>query len=203
MLSYAPQTGLASRTNKLDSAAKLADCATMQTLKSVAPRYDVREDRLFLAINVGSEDARGYWLTRRLLLRALAQLKSYLDRTSELVVRTPAEYRSEVAVFERQKAVRTGQKSVGRLSGDQAEMPAARTELATELKLNPRRKGFLLEIIGRDGGQVRGVVSRTELETILSLMENEALKGGWLPPPNAPERSTHQKAPSGNKRRVN
>jgi hypothetical protein len=140
-----------------------------------------------------------------IIASALAQLKSYLDRTSDLVGRTPTEYRSEVAALERQKAVRTGQKSVGRLSGDQAEMPAAYTELATELKLGPRRKGFLLEIIGRDGGQVRGLVSRTELETILSLMEHGALKGGWLGllPPKAPEQSTRQKAPSGNKRRLN
>jgi hypothetical protein len=177
----------------------------MHILKSVAPRYDAREDRLFLAINVGSVNAWGYWVTRRLVLRALAEFKSYLDRTSGLVVRTPAEYRTEVAALERRSAIRTGQKSVGRLSSGQLAVAATRGELTTELKLMARRKGFLLEIRGRDGGHLQGHVSRTELETILSLMEQEAVKAGWLGIPSTEEQQLRRPAvPSpSNKRRVN
>ena len=54
----------------------------MQPLSSVTLRYNVDEDRLLVAINAGSPEARRYWLTRRLALKFIEAANPYLDRMS-------------------------------------------------------------------------------------------------------------------------
>ncbi len=84
----------------------------MHKLKSVAPRYDLGEDRVLLAFNAGQDDAWSCWLTRRMALGALDQLNQYLNKTSVMAARTPLEYRADVAAMERQVAVAKIQKSM-------------------------------------------------------------------------------------------
>ncbi len=175
----------------------------MHKLKSVAPRYDLGEDRVLLAINAGQDDAWACWLTRRMALGALDRLNQYLKQTSAMVARTPLEYRADVAAMERQVAVAKIQKSITRVPNGQLMTAAADGELATGIRLTPRPKGFLFEISGREGGRAGGLVSRSELQTILLLIEQEASKAGWLPstqapPPQEPE---WQRAPAASKKR--
>lgn len=158
----------------------------MHALNTVTPRYDAAEDRILLAINAGAEDAWACWMTRRMTLGALSQLNQYLDKTSTFAARTPLEYRSEVNAMERAAAVATTRGALSQTSNEQLTSVAAHGELASELNLTPQGDKFVFDIRGGQGGHARGLVSRAELQTILLLIEQEALKSGWLAPPAPP-----------------
>ena len=178
----------------------------MHALNTVTPRYDPVEDRILLAINAGKEDAWACWLTRRMTLGALSQLNQYLDKTSTVAARTPLEYRSEVSAMERAAAVATTRSALSKTSDEQLTSVAAHGELATELNLTPQGDKFVFDIRGRQGGHARGLVSRAELQTILLMIEQEAVKSGWVPAaptPPAPEPGQEQAVAAAKKRRAN
>src|SRR5450830_715364 len=84
----------------------------MQPLSSITLHYDANEDRLLVAINAGSADTCGYWLTRRLALNLIKVANPYLDRMSPVVSKTPTALRGELATMEREVALARTQESV-------------------------------------------------------------------------------------------
>src|SRR6185312_3955465 len=153
--------------------------------------YDAAEDRLLLAINSGKDAEWACWLTRRMTIGVLRQFNVHLDETSPAAIRTPLQYRGELAVMEREAAIATTQAALSTTKTEQLASAATRGELANEVTLTPQPNGKLqLDVTGKNGGHARGLFSRAELRTVLLLIEKEAIKAEWGGPLwPAPERS--------------
>jgi hypothetical protein len=63
-------------------------------------------------------------------------------------------------------------------------------ELATSLTIADQGNSFLLELRDERGGQAAGVVGRAELQRMLQMVYDEAMKGSWLPALPKPPEST-------------
>jgi hypothetical protein len=151
----------------------------MQPLSSITLRYDGNEDRILVAINAGSPDGRGYWLTRRLALSFIEAANPYLERLSPIVSKTPAELRGELAAMEREVALASTQGALARAPAAALESASRIAELAFELDVSVEPRGFRLRFRGRKGGESSIGYSRAELQRIVHMLEQEAAKAGW------------------------
>src|SRR5690349_24771572 len=96
----------------------------LRALKTVTFLYVLQEDRIAGAINAGHPDAWSCWLTRRLALAVLERATDYVDNTSNLAQRAPAELRGEAIAFERDAAVA---KTAPAMSETPPEIPTSST----------------------------------------------------------------------------
>lgn len=151
----------------------------MRQLSSITLHYDVDEDRILVAIDAGSADAHGYWLTRRLALNFIAAAIPYLDRMSPVVGKTPAELHGELATMEREVALASTQGAVSQTSPAALERASVAAELAVELNISREQQQFRLRFRGRKGGEAAVGCSRAELQRIVHMLEQEAAKAGW------------------------
>jgi hypothetical protein len=172
----------------------------MQPLNSITLHYDVNEDRLLVALNAGSAGAIGYWLTRRLTLNVIAAANPYLDRMSPVASKTPTALRGELATMEREVALASTQGSVSHTPPTALESAGVSADLAVELNIAGEGQGFRLRFRGRKGSEAAVGCLRAELQRVIHMLEQEALKAGWreAPPPAAPQADS-----SVTKRRVN
>ena len=146
----------------------------------------------------------GLLLMHRMTLGALGRVNQYLDKTSTVAARTPLEYHSEISTMEREAAVATTRSALSKMSNEQLATVAAYGKLVTELTLTPQGDKFVFDIRGRRGDHARGLVSRAELQTILLMIKQEAMKSGWLSTPAASHvQKFEQEPPPDKKRRMN
>ena len=161
----------------------------MQPLNSITLHYDANEDRLLVAINAGSVDACGYWLTRRLALNLIQVANPYLDRMSPVVSKTPTALRGELATMEREVALASTQENVSQTPTAALESASVTAELALELNITQEQQGFRLKFRGRKGRETAVGCLRAELQRVIHMLEQEVVKAGWRegPPPAAPQ----------------
>lgn len=150
-----------------------------QPPNSITLRYHVGEDRILVAINAVSLDARGFWLTRRLAMKFIEAVHPYLHRISPIAGKTPAELRGALTEMEREIAMANTQRAVWRMPTAAFEMVSAAAELAIVLTVSLERVGFRLKFRGRKGGEAEVGCSRAELLRVVQMLEQEAAKAGW------------------------
>ena len=74
------------------------------------------------------------------------------------------------------------------------------------LELTPIAGKLVLDLTGRSGEVARGLLTRAELQTVLLLIQQESIKGGWIETaraPDAPVEDGDKPLPTGKKRVVN
>jgi hypothetical protein len=145
-----------------------------------------REDRILAAVNAGLADAWSCWLTRRLALAVLERAPDYVVRTSDLAPRAPAELRRELAAFERDAGLAGTAAAMSVTPPAVLQAGAADAELAERLSIAKQGDRFRLELSGSRGEGAAGIVKRGELERIVSMLQGEVIKAGWLNAPKAP-----------------
>jgi hypothetical protein len=157
----------------------------MSGFSTITPRYDASEDRLLIALNVGQEGEWACWLTRRMVLTALAALRRYLAKSSPVAARASFEYRGDVAAMERAAAYTKTRKSISQTPNEKLTSVKHTGELAVHFSLRPQGDSFLFRLRGRAGGEAHGLLARAELQTLLVIIETETLQAGWMSPPAA------------------
>jgi len=162
----------------------------MQPPNSITQRYDVNEDRILVAINAGSTDTNGYWLTRRLALSFIEAANPYLDRMSPAMSKTPTALRGELATMERQVALGRTQQSVTQTPTAVLERASVAAELVVALNVTRQQQGFRLKFRGGKGRETALGCSQAELQRIIYMLEQEVAKAGWRERPSPPEPPT-------------
>lgn len=141
--------------------------------------YELSEDRILAVINAGGEEPFAYWLTRRMTLNLIDRANPYLDRMSPVAGQTPSDLRGDLAEMERQVALARTAGAVSRTPADVMARAAAAADLAIEITITKKAKGFVLQLRGRTGGQASVVWSRDHLRRIVDMLENLAARAGW------------------------
>ena len=175
----------------------------MHPLNSLTLHYDQPEDRILLAVNAGRADACSFWLTRRLVLAIGERADPFLDKTSPLAGKTPTEYRADMAAMERQVALASTQKNISKTPNETLQQAAKGAELAVELTLSAVGEGVRMILRGRDGTEAGGVCSRADTQSIVHMIEQEAIKAGWKAGPAAPVAAQAEADAAERKKRAN
>jgi len=158
----------------------------MRELRAIALAYDPLQDRMLAVVNPGHLDSWSFWLTRRLVLEVLGRLPAALAGSSAMLRQAPAQYRDELAAFEREAAIASTDPAMQRT--DQALMTdhARVAELVVNLAIAEQGEHFMLQLTGERGAQAAGVLERAELQRMLQMIYDETAKGGWLGLPGSP-----------------
>lgn len=162
---------------------------------SITLHYDANEDRILVAINAGSADAAGYWLTRRLALKFIQAANPYLQRMSPVLSKTPTALRSELAAMEREVALARTQKNVGPTPDGALQSASLAAELAIELAIARKQQGFGLKFRGRKGRETTVDCSKAELQRIIHTVERDVAKASWSEGPAPAERQPSEREP--------
>jgi hypothetical protein len=158
----------------------------MRELRALALAYEARQDRILAVANPGALDSWSYWLTRRLVLEVLGRLPAALEQSSPIAKEAPAEYRGELAAFERETALAKTQPAMTQTPDTVLQTNAAAAELAVALSLTDQGAAVRLDLHGERGSQVTGIFTRADLQRVLHMLEHEVTKAGWCVPPVAP-----------------
>jgi len=157
-----------------------------RAIVSITFLYEPREDRIAAAVNPGRPDAWSCWLTRRVALALLGRMPEFLNSTSQLAKRAPAQMRGEFTQFEREAAIA---KTAGAMSVTPPEIlksSASAAELIDRVSITPQGENFRLELYGLSGDGAASGLSRAELQRILQMLQGVVAKAGWLGPAPAP-----------------
>ncbi|MGE0577819.1 hypothetical protein [Reyranella sp.] len=159
----------------------------MRTINAIALAYDSAQDRVLAVINPGGLNSWSYWLTRRLILQLLGRLPAALAATSKVAKQAPAEYRGDLAAFEREVAVAKTAPAMSKTDDSVLRMNATTAELAVTVALKDMGETLRIALIGERGGQAAGVMSRPDLQRIIHMLELEVAKAEWVvkPAPSA------------------
>lgn len=152
----------------------------MRQVRSIALAYDAGQDRLFASVNPGAPDASAFWITRRLALDIVARLPPALAERSAAVQQAPAQFRPEVAAFERQAAVADTGSHFTQTPNDVLRRMVAAAELLVTLSLNVQADGVAVELRGERGAGASGVWTRADVQRLLHLIEQEVVRAGWI-----------------------
>lgn len=155
----------------------------MRTINAIALAYDAAQDRVLAVINPGALNSWSYWLTRRLILQLLGRLPAALAATSKAARQAPAEYRGELATFERQAAIAKTESAMSKTDNGVLRMNAAAAELAVTVSLEDKGEMVRFILVGERGGQSAGVMSRPDMQRIFHMLEQEVAKAEWLAGP--------------------
>ncbi len=155
----------------------------MKPLKTIAFHYEAREDRILAGINLGRPEAWSCWLTRRLVLALFDRAPKFVASTSQMVQRTSAEFRDELATFERDAALAKTAKALVPTPDKDLKAGFITAVLVESLTVFDRDGHFDIEIVGQDREGVAGALARAEFERILEMLKAEATKAGWTTPP--------------------
>lgn len=173
---------------------------TVHEVRALALAYDAAQDRVLAAVNPGALNARSFWLTRRLVLGVLGQALPALEASVPAVSRAPVEFRSDLAVFERESALARTEAAMSRTETGVLQASAAAAELALAFAIVRQGEGqgemMRVEIRGVAGGMAAGVLGRAELQRILNMLQSEADRAGWMQVPSGatPDVLTHMSA---------
>lgn len=154
-----------------------------RALKSVTFVYVPREDRIAAAVNPGRPDAWSCWLTRRVALTLLNRMPEFLDSTSELAKRAPAELRGEFTAFEREAAIAKTAPAMTVTPPEILQSSASAAELVDRVSIAPHGGNFRFELYGLSGDGAAAGLSRAELQRILQMLQGVVVKAGWSGPP--------------------
>lgn len=152
-------------------------------LKTLTFVYVPREDRIVAAINAGRPDAWSCWLTRRLALAVLERTTEFLESKSGLAQRAPAELRGELIAFERDAGIAKTAKAMSVTPPRILQQSATTAELAERLTVSQVGAGFRLELRGQGDAGAANVLQRAELQRVLTMLQAEIAKAGWLAVP--------------------
>jgi len=166
----------------------------VHALKSLSLTYDAGQDRILAVVNPGRLDSWAFWLTRRLTLGLLARLPATLAGTSPVVKQAPAEYRGELAAFEREAALASTAGAMAWTDDSVLKNNAVIAELAIAVRITETGNGFGVELRGERGGQAAGVLGRDQLQRVLQMVYGEATKAYWLGTPAKPKETEEVKA---------
>lgn len=155
--------------------------ATLQALRTITFVYSSREDRVRAAINAGAADAWSCWITRRLALALLGKANEFLVNTSSLMQRAAPEHRTDLASFEREAAMAQTAKAMSQTPQDILTPPptASAAELAQAVTITKRGERYQVDIRGEAGGGVSGLLTRAELQRIMQMLQEVAVKAAW------------------------
>ncbi len=128
-------------------------------------------------------------MTRRLALNLIQAANPYLNRMSSLLRKTPTELRAELATMERDVAMASTQRKVSQKPTAVLEGASVAAELAVELNISQIQQSFRLRFRGRKGSEAVVGCSRPELQRVIHMVEQEAVKAGWreAPPAASPQ----------------
>jgi hypothetical protein len=152
----------------------------MRPLRSITFVYDLQQDRILAVINVGQVDNWACWLTRRMVLAALQQVRDLVERTSELAKNAGAEFRSDLIAFEREAALANTSGAVTQTPNESLKSSASTTERAHRLTVTYLGQQFRLELEGMSGEMVQGLIARPVFQRIIRSLEDEVDKAEWL-----------------------
>ena len=152
----------------------------MRAIASITFVYDPREDRIAAAANPGRADAWSCWLTRRVALALLERTTEFLDSTSALAKRAPAEMRGEFAAFEREAAIAKTQPAMSVTPPEILKSSASAAALIERVSITPQGDNFRLELYGASGDGAAAGLSRAELQRILQMLQGVVAKAGWF-----------------------
>lgn len=155
----------------------------MRAIVSLTFVYDPREDRIAAAVNPGRPDPWSCWLTRRIALALLARMPDFLEGTSALAKRAPAEMRGEFTAFEREAAIAKTQGAMSVTPPEILKSSASAAELIDRVSIAPQGDNFRLELYGVSGDGAAAGLSRAELQRILQMLQGVVVKAGWLGAP--------------------
>lgn len=155
----------------------------MRAIVSITFVYEPREDRIAAAVNPGRADAWSCWLTRRVALALLERTPEFLEGTSALAKRAPAEMRSEFTAFEREAAIAKTQRAMSVTPPEILKSSAGAAELVDRVSITPHGDNFRLELYGMSGEGAGAGLSRAELQRILQMLQGVIAKTGWLGAP--------------------
>jgi hypothetical protein len=155
----------------------------MRAIASITFVYEPREDRIAAAVNPGRSDAWSCWLTRRLALALLERMPEFLEGTSALAKRAPAEMRGEFTAFEREAAIAKTQRAMSVTPPEILKTSANAAELIDRVSIAPHGANFRLELYGMSGDGAAAGLSRAELQRILQMLQGVVAKAGWLAAP--------------------
>jgi len=151
----------------------------MRAIASITFVYEPREDRIAAAVNPGRPDAWSCWLTRRVALALLERMPDFLEGTSALAKRAPAEMRGEFTAFEREAAIAKTQRAMSVTPPEILKTSAGAAELIDRVSIAPHGDNFRLELYGMSGEGAAAGLSRAELQRILQMLRGVVAKAGW------------------------
>ena len=152
----------------------------MRAIASLTFVYEPREDRIAAAVNPGRPDAWSCWLTRRVAVALLERTTEFLDSTSPLAKRAPAEMRGEFSAFEREAAIAKTQRAMSVTPPEILKSSAGAAELIDRVTIAPNGDNFRFELYGMSGDGAAAGLSRAELQRILQMLQGVVAKTGWL-----------------------
>lgn len=166
----------------------------MRSPSSITLHYDASEDRILVAIDAGAPEVAAYWLTRRLALNLVQAANPYLDRMSPVLSKAPTAVRRELATMEREVALATTYKNLRRTPDAVLKSASKLAELARELVITQSKQGFGLKFGGCKGRETIVGCSRSDLQRIIHMVEQEMAKANWhdLRPADAPPREENE-----------
>jgi len=152
----------------------------VRVLRTVTFAYDVAEDRIAAVLNVGTSEAWACWLTRRITLPILRQVQGLLDRTSALAWQAGAEFRTEIAAFEREAAVANLSGALRPTPADSLKTSAAQAKCLERLTITPQGGAFQLTLQTSANDGASGLIERADVHRILQMLRGEVHKASWI-----------------------
>jgi hypothetical protein len=152
----------------------------LAVLQTLTLNYDAQQDRILVVSNVGKPDAWSCWLTRRLAIAILQRAANFVVETSPVAKSAPAEFRGDVASFEREAALAQTAGAMSRTDDTVVKQAAPAAELIDRFTVNSHGEAIRLELHGDRGGQVIGDMARPQFQRVLQMVADEAAKAEWL-----------------------
>jgi hypothetical protein len=166
-------------------------------LRTIAFIYHPREDRILAAVNASDPEPWSCWLTRRLALALLAKSTEFVDKSSTLAPRVSSESLDQLRSFEREAALAQTAASLSPTPTGLVAQHAPGAKLLETVTLNQRGENFEIEMRTDGVTGAKAAVNRAELQRILDMLRDTALKAGWvsgenkIPPNPAPPPRPH------------
>jgi hypothetical protein len=152
----------------------------VRVLKTVTFAYDVAEDRIAAVLNVGMPEAWACWLTRRITLPVLRQVQGLLDRTSALAQQVGAEFRTEIAAFEREAATANLSNALRPTPLDSLKTITAQAKCLQRLMITPQGGAFRIAFQTTANDGASGLIDRADLHRIMQVLRREAHRANWI-----------------------
>ena len=147
--------------------------------------YDEVEDRIRVSGNLyNGLPAISFWLTRKLTLKLLNAAEGLVHKTSPVIVKTPAQHKSAMALFEHQNAELALASAIKHRSAEKSEHPVVKetpvTQILGRLDISYRPEKYTFKFYGIDESPLAtSVVGYNEFHQLLSLMHRGALHLNW------------------------
>ena len=152
----------------------------MIPLRSITFHYESQQDRILAAINVEEGNRWSCWLTRRMTLAALDQIRKLVERTSELGKKADTASRPDVFAFEREAALVNSSSAVRSTPRGALKISSTTTECANRITVAYVRQKFRLEIEGSSSELARALIDRPLFQRIICALEDEVVKADWV-----------------------